>query len=293
MSGRNERIGESKMQQAFGDEFTLPDNPAPILLVEDNPVNQKVALILIERLGLSAQLASNGIEAVELVAQQTFSLILMDCHMPEMDGFEATVAIRKLEEESDRYTPIIAVTALAMAGDRERCIAAGMDDYITKPIDKELLKAKLNHWLRTDAVFRSQIGVRKHARSHANLMVVENNPIDLEELEQFYGTEQLSQMLNLFVANTEDMLKRIKQFNKERNARGVAGLAHELKASCAALGTKQLARLSLFLEQAVGQQDWIEAEETIASLQRSFDHLKSCAEYVLTPEDTSNQPSGD
>jgi len=291
MSDRNERIGESKMQQAFGDGVTLPDNPAQILLVEDNLVNQKVALILIERLGLSAQLASNGLEAVQMVSRQSFSVILMDCHMPEMDGFEATVAIRKMEEESDRYTPIIAVTALAMAGDRERCIAAGMDDYLTKPIDKELLKAKLNHWLRTDAVFRGQIVMRRYARSHANLMVVENNPIDLEELEQFYGMEQLAQMLTLFVVNTEDMLKRIKQFNKERNARAVAGLAHELKASCAALGTKQLARLSLFLEQAVGQQDWIEAEETIASLQRSFDHLKSCVEYILTLEEASKQPS--
>ncbi len=102
----------------------------PILIVEDNFLNQKVAMVLIQRLGLKAKLVSNGKEAVDAVSTQKFSLILMDCHMPIMDGFEATVAIRKLESLTDSYTPIIAVTALAMGGDRERCIAAGMDDYI-------------------------------------------------------------------------------------------------------------------------------------------------------------------
>jgi CheY-like chemotaxis protein len=277
------------MQQAAGDSALLPDNPAPILLVEDNPVNRKVALILIERLGLMAQVATNGKEAVKAVGEQKFSLILMDCHMPEMDGFEATVAIRKLEAASDTYTPIIAVTALAMAGDRERCIAAGMDDYIAKPIDKELLKIKLNHWLRTDVVFRNHKIVRKYVRPRSDIMVVENDPIDLEELEQFYGIEHLSQMLTLFVSDTEDMLQRMQKFTKDRNARAVAGLAHELKASSASLGTKQLARLSLFLEQAVGQQDWLEAEQTLNSLNRSFEHLKGFVQASVCAEQPAEQ----
>src|SRR5580658_7024559 len=106
-------------RQRIPEEEKLP----VILLVEDNLFNQKAEMILLELLGLTADIASNGKEAVACVSRNKYSLILMDCHMPEMDGFEATVAIRKLESMSGSYTPIIAVTALAMSGDRERCIA--------------------------------------------------------------------------------------------------------------------------------------------------------------------------
>lgn len=261
---------------------------ANILLVEDNIVNQKVALILLERLGFKAEVANNGKEAVAAVGRQKYSVILMDCHMPEMDGFEATVAIRKLEALAGTYTPIIAVTALAMAGDRERCIAAGMDDYISKPIDKDLLKIKLNHWLRTDVVYNSHKLVRKFLRPQTDLMVIEGTPINLEELEEFYGADQLNQMLSLFIADTEDMFKRIEFFAKERNAKAVAGLAHEVKASCASLGVKQLSRLCLYLEQAVGQEDWVEAQETINSFMRSFERLKHFVETSLPVEEAAS-----
>jgi CheY-like chemotaxis protein len=138
------------MKQAAGDSMTHQGDPPHVLLVEDNFVNQKVATVLLQRLGLKVKITSNGREAVEAVSNQKFDLILMDCHMPIMDGFEATVAIREIEARTNTYSPIIAVTALAMSGDRERCIAAGMDDYLSKPIDIDLLKAKVNHWLRTE-----------------------------------------------------------------------------------------------------------------------------------------------
>ncbi len=263
------------MQEAFDSM----DKPLPVLLVEDNPVNQHVATVLLERLGLEVEVASNGQEAVELVSRGKFSLILMDCHMPEMDGFEATVAIRKFEELTGAYTPIIAVTALAMAGDRERCIAAGMDDYIPKPIDKELLKVKLNHWLRKDVVYRQQKFTHKFLRAHSNMTLLSGEPLNLQELVEFYGEEELNQIIMLFIENTQDMIKRIAYFLKERDARAVAGLAHELKSACSSVGAKQLAKLGLFLEQAVGQEDWLEAEETLSSLEKSFMH---CREFILT-----------
>jgi HPt (histidine-containing phosphotransfer) domain-containing protein len=96
-------------------------------------------------------------------------------------------------------------------------------------------------------------------------------------------------MLTLFVSDTEDMLQRMQKFTKDRNARAVAGLAHELKASSASLGTKQLARLSLFLEQAVGQQDWLEAEQTLNSLNRSFEHLKGFVQASVCAEQPAEQ----
>src|SRR5687767_5792203 len=108
--------------------------PLQILLVEDNPINQKVAIRLLEREGHLVTLAVNGRKALELVESRSFDLILMDVQMPEMDGLEATMAIRNRERGTDRHIPIVAVTAYALVGDRERCLEAGMDGYVTKPV---------------------------------------------------------------------------------------------------------------------------------------------------------------
>jgi len=128
----------------------MPGRERPILLVEDNPVNQKLALHLLERRGYRLSVAVNGREAFEAVAGgQGFAAILMDMQMPVMGGVEATEKIRALEGERGwEHTPIIAMTANAMEGDRERCLAAGMDDYIAKPIKAEQLFACLEHWLK-------------------------------------------------------------------------------------------------------------------------------------------------
>ena len=263
-------------------------NQNPVLIVEDNLTNQKVAMLLLQRMGLKSQIANNGKEA--LIAYQSgekFSVILMDCHMPEMDGFEASVAIRKLERVSGEYTPIIAVTALAMAGDRERCIAAGMDDYLPKPIDPERLRAKLNHWLRADVLFQGQKHHRRFLRPQSQLSVLEPDPINIPELEEFYGFEQLSEMLRLFQTDTTDMLRRLETFLDEKNARAVAGLAHEVKAGSASIGAKHLARLSMHLEQAVVQEDWAEATELFGAFKKSFENFKSFVEANMVPEEAT------
>jgi CheY-like chemotaxis protein len=122
---------------------------ARILLAEDNPINQKVAMLQLGKLGLVAQTVANGREALEAVTRspEAYQLVLMDCQMPEMDGFEAARAIRKAELKSGRHIPIIAMTANALEGDRERCIAVGMDDYISKPVALENLGKILRLWL--------------------------------------------------------------------------------------------------------------------------------------------------
>jgi len=121
--------------------------PARILVVEDNAVNQKVALRLLERLGFDVDVVGNGVEALEALARATYGAVLMDCQMPQMDGFTAARAIRAGAAGAARDVPIIALTANARAGDRERCIEAGMDDYLAKPVEKGELAAKLAAWL--------------------------------------------------------------------------------------------------------------------------------------------------
>jgi CheY-like chemotaxis protein len=117
-----------------------------VLVVEDNAANLKVTVRMIERLGYRADVAANGSEAVTMVEVGKYDAVLMDCQMPEMDGYEATRQIRKAEP-SGRHVPIIAMTAAALSGDRERCLAAGMDDYISKPVKLHIVAAVLERWL--------------------------------------------------------------------------------------------------------------------------------------------------
>jgi CheY-like chemotaxis protein len=117
-----------------------------LLVVEDNIANLKVAVRMVEKLGYRADVAANGMEAVRVLSEMHYDAVLMDCHMPEMDGFDATREIRKNEQDG-RHTPVIAMTASALSGDRERCLAAGMDDYISKPIKMHVVAAVLERWL--------------------------------------------------------------------------------------------------------------------------------------------------
>ncbi len=139
---------------------------ARILLVEDNLVNQRVALALLQRAGYRAEVANNGLEALNAMKRSDFDLVLMDCQMPEMDGFQATTAIRRMEAETPErlHTPIIAMTANAMDGDRECCLQSGMDDYISKPVDASKLYGLVETWLARSMGERDA-GVEQEAAS--------------------------------------------------------------------------------------------------------------------------------
>jgi two-component system, sensor histidine kinase and response regulator len=155
MAGRpQEAVAEAAVREPVS--APLPGSRGSILLVEDNLINQQVAVGILQIQGYSVSVANNGKEALEAHAQGAFDLILMDCHMPEMDGFEATMEIRKREQPSGRRIPIVALTANAMAQDREECLAAGMNDHLSKPFSMQTLQDMLNRWMPQQEASRSQ-----------------------------------------------------------------------------------------------------------------------------------------
>jgi CheY-like chemotaxis protein len=147
------RIADSTPMPLASRADNDPDSANPvnrILLVEDHPVNQKLASVLLGRLGYEVDLAVNGLEAVKAAAQKTYALILMDMQMPEMDGLEATRAIRNTDG-FNRHRPIIGLTANAMQADLDSCREAGMNDVLTQPIDRNVLAVCMNHWAPLEA----------------------------------------------------------------------------------------------------------------------------------------------
>jgi CheY-like chemotaxis protein len=176
-----------------------------ILLAEDNVVNQKVAVRQLQKLGFRADAVANGREALEALGRIAYDLVLMDCQMPEMDGYEATAEIRRREGGS-RRTPIVAMTANALEGDRERCLAAGMDDYVSKPVRPEELGSVLEKFLSDS---RESEAVGEAAGSAASQTI--SPPVNLERLHLMMGNdpEELADILGIYMEQMSESLKKL------------------------------------------------------------------------------------
>jgi CheY-like chemotaxis protein len=198
-----------------------------VLLVEDNAVNQIVGLRTLEKLGHTAVLANNGSEALSLLSKQEFDLVLMDVQMPVMDGLTATRHIRATEKITGRHIPIIAMTARAMRGDREICIAAGMDGYISKPINREELEKTMAQ--KTNGL--DQTG--PDAIPDTGSISVPGLPVawDVNKaLERLGGDEKLlREVLEIFVEETPKLMVRLQQAVAEGDAHGIESMAHSLR----------------------------------------------------------------
>jgi signal transduction histidine kinase/DNA-binding LytR/AlgR family response regulator/HPt (histidine-containing phosphotransfer) domain-containing protein len=241
-----------------------------ILIAEDNAVNMEVAICHMEKLGLHADMVANGLEAIEALAHIHYDVVLMDCQMPEMDGYAATAEIRRREGAKHR-TPIIAMTANAMRGDRERCLKAGMDDYISKPIDAAELFALLKRWLpQTDQQSASsEKEVIRDATTLADGGVIER----LNLFEQEFSAAMVVRLLDKFLPDTADRLVALREAVDAADAPAVARAAHGLKGSYGNIGSQEAAGLCLQLEQEARSGSVREADGRLRKLEEGFPQL--------------------
>ena len=244
-----------------------------ILLAEDNAINRALAAALIEKGGHSLAHAANGREALMAAAREEFDLIFMDVQMPEMDGLEATQLIRKLEMRTGRHTPIVAMTAHALVGDRQRCIAAGMDDYLSKPLQR----AELFEMLSRAAVGRStDIAVAAPVASVVSRKSDAPSPIFSREhlLDQLDGDEALlSQLIALFQENTPRLLDEILGSIARGSSIDLARTAHALLSSLGPFGAQEAQRLTRLLEAQSLEEDYEETDRIYSALDREMTEI--------------------
>lgn len=217
-------------------ENRMPIGKAKALLVEDYPVNQVFAQKLLKKFGfVDLDLAENGVEAIEKYRTNTYDIIFMDCQMPELDGYQTTQKLRLLEDGTPLHTPIIAMTANAMMGDREKCLKAGMDDYISKPLRAEHLKNALQNWFVLD-----------EDKAAISLAITQSNlPVDLAQLRLFTDGDPAEEKIlaDMFLEQAEEMIQILTASTAEDKNDVWKSAAHRFKGSSGNLGATQLHHL--------------------------------------------------
>ena len=220
-----------------------------ILIAEDNPVNQMLACDMLEQIGIETDVANNGQEAFDAASKQRYSLIMMDIQMPQVDGLEATALIREFEDPLPYRTPIAAVTANAMAGDKERFLASGMDDYLSKPFGLQGLTELVQHWLKpTDPEPEPEPETQTRAQKSIDEIL---DPTILKSLTDYYYGEKwprFQQLLTIFEESANIQIDTLKQAVENADAEAIRQAAHSLKSSSGNLAAQKLSQICSLME---------------------------------------------
>jgi CheY-like chemotaxis protein len=241
-------------------------------------VNQKVALRMLERLGYQVDVVGDGRQALEALEQVPYAAVLMDVQMPEMDGYEATAEIRR-REGKELHTPVIAMTANAMQGDREKALKAGMDDYVPKPVKSGELDAVLERWLPKEAEEprkRDADAQPAAPEEDANREDLED-PLDratLEGLRELGGSELIAELSEVFSSDALPQLADLRVAVEGGDAGAVERIAHTLKGSSANMGASRMAGLCEELQKAGISKDLTEALELLDRLKAEFERVR-------------------
>ncbi len=262
-------------------------NDANILIVDDNDTNVMVAQDMLEIIGAKVTSAKNGLEAVKAISDKNFDLIFMDCHMPKMDGYDATRKIRQLKPHERNYNiAIIAMTASAMVGDREKCLSCGMDDYMTKPIEIDLIQQKLQYWLHKD---RSEGATATHKEEieptlekHKPLQLVKSTPTYEEEKnvlvfdydaihDRVSGNhEMVVKVCKHSLVSMAETLVDLHASIKNKDFPAAQKLAHSLKGASVTIGCMRLNAATIIVENNLKQKAYTNLPENFKQLKTIF-----------------------
>lgn len=264
-----------------------------LLLVEDNPVNQKVVARMLQKMGYACDLAQNGREAVDALAQHAYDLVFMDCQMPVMDGFEATAQIRTRENPGN-HVPIIAMTAMAMKGDAERCLAAGMDDYLAKPISREDVQHVIEKYLRV--IEPEAAAVDRAApveRDRESKAAASASPVDLSRLRKITedDTELECDLIRTFLRDSRQRVAALDDLVRNGSCRDIQRTAHALKGSSGTIGAMELQNLAQKIEEAGRAENLADAQESLPSLKTEFERVREYLEQTISLEPDTSPPS--
>ncbi len=316
----------SRMHEHYINPQMAHHYPLTMLLAEDNALNQKIALHLLKRMGYLADIAANGIEVLNALRRQTYDVILMDVQMPEMDGIQATRHIR-MHHPEDRQPWIIAMTAYALVGDRERCLAAGMNDYVSKPVHiEELIEAlyrvssTAKPVLPTELVAESVQATMREImqdespegqslplpegqleRQEINTMQPFNNtgtpstntidPQAYNLFRQMIGeedTEAIIDMLDLFMDDVPEKLAKMEQALEQADHAKLSQIAHALKSSSAQIGALSLSEHCKQLEAATKSTTQAELQQLVSSLKAEYQRVERALQQLCAAEKNDN-----
>jgi two-component system, sensor histidine kinase and response regulator len=263
-----------------------------ILVAEDNPVNREAAAEMLEIEGYQVHTVCNGREAVEATAGRTFDLVLMDCQMPEMDGFAATAAIRAHERDRNfPRVPIIALTAHAIAGDRERCLAQDMDDYLSKPFRHPQLIAIVRRWIPQAATSSpNKPVVFGHKVSHLETMSEPSDCLEERTLQDLRGLRRPGRpdiyvdMLSRYLDSSKQYMEAMRQHIADQNASDLSKTAHSLKSSSGMVGAKTLAERIRRLEAIACSGDLSSVPAVFAEVETEYVRASRAIEGILAKE---------
>jgi CheY-like chemotaxis protein/HPt (histidine-containing phosphotransfer) domain-containing protein len=285
------------------EEASMTGNDAPskrlftgssVLLVEDHPINQKVGKAMLEQLGCSVEVAGNGRLALEEHSRGAHDLILMDCQMPEMDGYEATRTIRKAENGAGKHIPIVALTAHALQGDREKSLEAGMDDHLSKPFTFNELSDALARYLPFQELGAVEANppVSKNAEESPDRLPMESpdgedsSAIDrivldrIRAIEAQGSTGLLKTIITYYVNESPSTFASLREALRANNPEAMRELAHSLKSASANVGAKTMADLCKEMELAGRTGTTRGGPELLARMEREFE----IASKALTAE---------
>ncbi|MDP0561277.1 MAG: response regulator [Candidatus Endonucleobacter sp. (ex Gigantidas childressi)] len=255
-----------------------------ILLVEDNIVNQKVALSMLRREGFNRiGLAEDGEIALKMVRESSYDLILMDCQMPKMSGYEATSHIREMEKSNkQRRTPILAMTANAMSGDRGKCLAAGMDDYLTKPVKADALIQSITHWLTLGAGATTQEATEVQRQSSNEVFTEALIEIKTLGALKDLMEEDFDDLLESYIEDAPNLFDDIQSSSRQADLEVLARAAHTLKSSSQNLGAIRLSTIAMRIEADANKGSLSEAAMMIPDLEKALsESIAALKNYLL------------